>query len=139
MNPKPAKRTLTGVLLAGGRSERMGRNKALLNYQNRPLWQVQVAKLEYLSGLFEQSSADAGVVPVQDGFYAGHCAIYPPGIRNLAEEVLQSEDRSFQHLIRRAITQNLLTPLPVLDAERSLFTNWNTLESLDLARESHPH
>ncbi len=35
----------TGALIAGGRSSRMGRDKAFLDWQGRPLWEVQLAKL----------------------------------------------------------------------------------------------
>ncbi len=40
--------SLAAVLLAGGRSTRMGRDKALLDWQGRPLWQVQLDKLREL-------------------------------------------------------------------------------------------
>ena len=33
------------VLLAGGRSTRMGTNKALLDYQGMPIWRFQMDKL----------------------------------------------------------------------------------------------
>lgn len=40
--------SLAAVLLAGGRSTRMGRDKALLDWHGRPLWQVQLDKLRPL-------------------------------------------------------------------------------------------
>lgn len=39
-------RTRTGALLCGGRSLRMGRDKALLEVGGQPLWRLQLAKLE---------------------------------------------------------------------------------------------
>lgn len=38
-------RSFAAVLMAGGRSVRMGRDKASLDWQGRPLWQVQAEKL----------------------------------------------------------------------------------------------
>lgn len=35
----------SAALLAGGRSSRMGRDKAFLDWQGRPLWRVQIEKL----------------------------------------------------------------------------------------------
>lgn len=40
--------SLAAVLLAGGRSTRMGRDKALLDWHGLPLWQVQMDKLRAL-------------------------------------------------------------------------------------------
>jgi molybdopterin-guanine dinucleotide biosynthesis protein A len=44
MDFRPA-RSFAAVLMAGGRSVRMGRDKACLDWQGRPLWQVQAEKL----------------------------------------------------------------------------------------------
>jgi len=45
MNPRA---TLTVLLLAGGRSARMGRDKALLTWNESPLWRIQLEKLQEL-------------------------------------------------------------------------------------------
>jgi len=42
---------VTGVILAGGKSSRMGQNKALLHYENKPLIEHAVEKL---SGIFSR-------------------------------------------------------------------------------------
>lgn len=49
MNCRPS-RSFAAVLMAGGRSVRMGRDKACLDWQGRPLWQVQAEKLMGTSG-----------------------------------------------------------------------------------------
>src|SRR5437899_9963075 len=36
---------ITAVLLAGGKSRRMGRDKATIEWRGRPLWQWQIEKL----------------------------------------------------------------------------------------------
>jgi len=41
--------SLSAVLLAGGKGQRMGRDKAMLDWRGRPLWQIQVEKLRALS------------------------------------------------------------------------------------------
>ena len=40
--------SISAVLLAGGESRRMGRDKATLNWRGRPLWQWQLQKLRAL-------------------------------------------------------------------------------------------
>jgi molybdenum cofactor guanylyltransferase len=41
--------TLTGMLLAGGRSRRMGQDKATVTFEGQPLWQRQIDLLRGLS------------------------------------------------------------------------------------------
>ncbi len=40
--------SFAAVLLCGGRSTRMGRDKAFIDWHGRPLWQVQLEKLQQL-------------------------------------------------------------------------------------------
>lgn len=47
MMPAPLP-SFSTLLLAGGRSVRMGRDKAMLDWQGRPLWQEQLEKLAFL-------------------------------------------------------------------------------------------
>jgi len=41
--------SFAAVLLCGGRSTRMGRDKAFIDWNGRPLWQVQLEKLRQLA------------------------------------------------------------------------------------------
>jgi molybdopterin-guanine dinucleotide biosynthesis protein A len=41
--------SFAAVLLCGGKSTRMGRDKAFIEWNSRPLWQVQLEKLQQLS------------------------------------------------------------------------------------------
>ena len=63
----------TGALIAGGRSSRMGRDKAFLEWQGRPLWEVQLSKLRsagatelLVCGRREQGFVGEGFRFVQD-------------------------------------------------------------------------
>jgi molybdopterin-guanine dinucleotide biosynthesis protein A len=40
---------LTAVLLAGGESRRLGRDKATIDWGGRPLWELQLEKLRALN------------------------------------------------------------------------------------------
>jgi molybdopterin-guanine dinucleotide biosynthesis protein A len=187
---------LSAVLLAGGQSRRMGRDKAFLEIDGGPLWRRQLAKLElvsdevfvsvhdasslpesgarrvfdppgacgplaglaaalhgasrshllvlavdmpamtpgYLRSLAARMAPGCGVVPVADGYFQGTAAIYPREILPLAEDVLKGGDLSFQNLIRRAITAQMMEAVPVADAELPLFVNWNTPEEVQDSR-----
>lgn len=63
----------TAVLLAGGRSVRMGRDKARLEWEGRPLWEFQALKLKRLNPLrllisarFEQGLNEVGQAEYPD-------------------------------------------------------------------------
>lgn len=63
----------SAVLLAGGRSTRMGRDKATLEIDGRPLWQRQLATLRatgaselFISGRANGPCAESGVTIIED-------------------------------------------------------------------------
>ena len=63
----------SAVLLAGGRSTRMGRDKAALLIEGQPLWQRQIATLRasgaselFISGRVDGPYADSGVPIIED-------------------------------------------------------------------------
>lgn len=68
------KAALTGALLAGGRSTRMGQDKAWLDWQGKPLWQHQLRTLQallperplLLSARPEQEISDPALLLVPD-------------------------------------------------------------------------
>lgn len=184
--------SVTAVLLAGGRSRRMGRDKAFLEIAGEPLWSRQVAKLEQVAGevlvsvhdafspietihrkvfdspgeqgplagltgairaashphvlvlavdlpamtpaylrmLISRITSGCGVAPRTEGYFQGTAAIYPREILSLAEEVLASDDLSFQNLLRRASAKGLMNSVPISQNELPLFANWNTPDFL---------
>lgn len=73
-DPEPiANPNFAAVLLAGGRSTRMGRDKAALIIGGQPLWQRQLATLRalaprelFISGRRDGPYADAGVEIIED-------------------------------------------------------------------------
>jgi molybdenum cofactor guanylyltransferase len=71
-----------------------------------------------------------GIVPVIDGCYQGLAAIYPRSVSAILEDARGSADRSLQHFIRRALSDDLLVERPVSEAERGLFRNVNRPEDL---------
>jgi len=186
------------VLMAGGRSMRMGTSKALLDYDGTPLWRFQMDKLiklrpdqlffsvqpgmefpsgpwtfvhdrssdvgplggleaalrlscanflvtlavdmpamtaEFLSCLLEQSGP-AGVVPHLDGFYYGAAAVYPVKILPLVEQVVASNDRSFQRLMREALQSEMMNAKEITPERRGLFENWNSPEDVKRAESA---
>jgi molybdopterin-guanine dinucleotide biosynthesis protein A len=183
---------VAALLLAGGQSTRMGRNKAFLDYQGTALWRLQMDKLlrlqpdqlffsvqpamelppgpwtfvydrlphlgplggleaalrltgegflitlavdmpamtsDFLS-LLLRKAGPRGIVPHLDGFYHGASAVYPASILPLFEQILASNDRSFQHLVREALKIGLMEVEEIQPEDASLFRNWNSPQDL---------
>jgi molybdopterin-guanine dinucleotide biosynthesis protein A len=81
--------------------------------------------IPFLQGLAEHADGK-GIVPELDGFYHGLVAVYPAKIHPLIRQILLSEDRSVQHLIKRACTDDLMKIYLVKENERLLFQNLNS-------------
>jgi molybdopterin-guanine dinucleotide biosynthesis protein A len=78
-----------------------------------------------------------GVVPQLDDRYQGLAAIYPAQVRTILQQVLSSEDRSLQRLVRMALAAELVTIYPVGEDERPFFKNLNRPD--DLPEPTRPH
>jgi molybdenum cofactor guanylyltransferase len=89
--------------------------------------------VEFLSFLLEKAGP-AGVVPDLEGFYHGAAAVYPVEILPLVEQVLASNDRSFQHLIREALKAGLMAIEEIEPARSGLFENWNLPDDVKRTR-----
>ncbi len=76
--------------------------------------------VEFLSFLLEKAGP-AGVVPHFDGFYHGATAVYPVQMLSLVEQVLASNDRSFQHLIREALQSGIMKAEEIEPSTSGLF------------------
>ena len=184
-NPKSEFR-FSAALLAGGKSSRMGQDKATLEFEDEPLWQRQVRLLESLdpaevliSGrpdgpyvgssykiIYDHESGqgplaglaavleacttshllvlavdmpwmtqavlesllsfEKGAVPEHDGWFEGTAAVYPVSLLPLVKETLQSEDRSFQSLIRQAVAKKLVQTWSLPSDMLPSFHSWNT-------------
>ena len=72
--PPPSKFDCTAILMAGGKSSRMGRDKAWLDYHGRPLWQAQLEKLGFAREI---------LISVRETTFTGK----PPGYRVVHDEV----------------------------------------------------
>lgn len=81
--------------------------------------------IHFLQELTEHADGK-GIVPELDGFYHGLVAVYPAKIHPLVRQVLLSEDRSLQHLIKKAREDDLMEVYTVKESERPLFRNLNS-------------
>lgn len=85
--------------------------------------------VDFLQLLLDRAGGK-GVVPELDGFYQGLVAIYPTKIHAIVRQVLGGDDRSIQHLIRRARADDLVEIYLVKEDERPLFKNLNSPSDL---------
>jgi len=103
MNP-----TLTAALIAGGKSSRMGRDKALLDWNGRPLWQHQLETLQALSPAeILICRADNPPLPAID---ARHIPDLLPSRGPLGAIAAALETASTSHLLVLAIDLPHITP-----------------------------
>ena len=61
--PTQPKLDCTAILMAGGKSSRMGRDKAWIDYHGRPLWQAQLEKLGFAREILISTRAAAFTAP----------------------------------------------------------------------------
>ncbi len=66
-----------------------------------------------------------GLVPEVGGFHVGLAAVYPVAILPIAERILESDDRSLQHLVRAAVADGLVRGYQPTPAECGFFRNLN--------------
>jgi molybdenum cofactor guanylyltransferase len=98
---------ISAVLLAGGESRRMGRDKATLLFRGRPLWQVQLELLRRLqpAEIFVSARIDPAWRPADVRFIADVSPARGP-ISGLAASLAQTRSA---HLLALAIDVPLMT------------------------------
>jgi molybdopterin-guanine dinucleotide biosynthesis protein A len=92
---------LSAVLLAGGESRRMGRDKATLSYRGKPLWQIQLELLRQLTPqeIFISARSDPDWRPADIQFVADD----PPSRGPLSGLAASLDRISTSHLLALAI------------------------------------
>jgi len=91
---------------------------------------------EFLRILLAEAGHVGGVVPELDGFYQGTVAIYPRCILPACEQILSSQDRSLQQLVRYGLMEGQIKMHPVHTTEQHFFINLNTPYDLLLPSEA---
>jgi molybdopterin-guanine dinucleotide biosynthesis protein A len=96
-----AETSLSAVLLAGGESRRMGKDKATLSYRGKPLWQIQLELLRQLSPqeIFVSARSDPDWRPADIQFVADN----PPSRGPLSGLAASLDRTSTSHLLALAI------------------------------------
>jgi molybdopterin-guanine dinucleotide biosynthesis protein A len=98
---RAAKVNLSAVLLAGGESRRMGKDKATLSYRGKPLWQIQLELLRQLAPqeIFVSARSDLDWRPADIQFVADD----PPSRGPLSGLAASLDRMSTSHLLAIAI------------------------------------
>jgi molybdenum cofactor guanylyltransferase len=93
--------TFSAVLLAGGESRRMGKDKATILYRGKPLWQVQLELLRQLTPqeIFISARSDPDWRPADIQFVADD----PPSRGPLSGLAASLDRMSTSHLLALAI------------------------------------
>jgi molybdenum cofactor guanylyltransferase len=98
---------MSAVLLAGGESRRMGRDKATLQFRGRPLWQIQFELLRKLqpSEIFISARTDPSWRPKDVQFVAD----FPPSRGPLSGLAASLAQMHTTHLLALAIDMPFMT------------------------------
>ena len=98
---------ITAVLLAGGESRRMGKDKATLLYRGKPLWQIQLELLRQLTPqeIFVSARSDTDWRPADVQFIADD----PPSRGPLSGLAASIERITTSHLLALAIDMPEMT------------------------------
>ena len=109
--------TISAVLLAGGESRRMGKDKAVIAFRGRPLWEIQLELLRQLEPdeLFVSAKADPAWRPADAQFVADQPPSRGP-MSGIAAALTQTKS---DHLLALAID----TPFMTLEYLRQLLDN----------------
>jgi molybdenum cofactor guanylyltransferase len=104
---RAAKVNLSAVLLAGGESRRMGKDKATLSYRGKPLWQIQLELLRQLTPqeIFVSARSDPDWRPADIQFVADD----PPSRGPLSGLAASLDRMSTSHLLALAIDMPLMS------------------------------
>jgi molybdopterin-guanine dinucleotide biosynthesis protein A len=106
--------------------------EAALTHATMPLVIVLAVDLPFMSADFLSrlihcaGESGAGVVPRAGEWFEPLVAIYSRRCLSLVQQHLQSEDRSMQAFVRKALSANLITVLDIPAADCALFRNLNT-------------
>jgi molybdopterin-guanine dinucleotide biosynthesis protein A len=99
--------TLSAVLLAGGESRRMGRDKATVHYKDEPLWQQQIELLRRIAPL--EILISARIDPVWRPPDAVFVADTPPSRGPLSGLAAAMSVMEGTHLLALAVDMPLMT------------------------------
>jgi molybdopterin-guanine dinucleotide biosynthesis protein A len=99
--------TISAVLLAGGKSRRMGEDKATIRFRNDPLWEIQLDLLRklQLSELFVSAQIDPSWRPMDVKFIADD----PPSRGPLSGIAAALACTTADHLLAVAIDMPFMT------------------------------
>lgn len=85
----------------------------------------------FLRSLIERSTSSCGIVVREGDHFEPLAAVYPKGISELVNGQLARKSHALRDLVVLAIEQKMLRPVQMEEADRDLFTNWNSPGDID--------